>query len=82
VSCGNEDHHAVTADDPFGELWPPSSADTWHVVRRINGFTVWRAIPITPGKEKPGVVGARARYERMYAMQTYNSAPGNAAPEQ
>jgi hypothetical protein len=36
--------HAVTADDPFGEPWPPYSDDIWHVVRRSRGFTVWRAI--------------------------------------
>jgi hypothetical protein len=37
----------VTADDPFGEPWPPSSTDIWHVIRRMNGFTVWRAIRAT-----------------------------------
>jgi hypothetical protein len=37
---------AVTCDDPFGEPWPPHSTHSWHVVLRIRGYTVWRAIEI------------------------------------
>jgi hypothetical protein len=36
----------ITADDPFGEPWPPSSTDIWHVVRRLHGFTLWWSIQI------------------------------------
>jgi hypothetical protein len=34
----------VTADDPLGEPWPPCDAGLWCVVRRLCGFTMWRAI--------------------------------------
>jgi hypothetical protein len=36
----------ITADDAFGESWPPPSNDNWTVIRRLRGFTVWRAIRI------------------------------------
>jgi hypothetical protein len=39
--------HAVTADSFDGYPWPPSSTDTWHVVRRLShNFTLWRSIQI------------------------------------
>ena len=41
----------LTCDDPLGCPWPPSSTDNWHVVRRINGFTVWRSIQIVQQPE-------------------------------
>jgi hypothetical protein len=35
--------HVITADDPFGEPWPPDGSCS--VVRRAsNGFTLWRTI--------------------------------------
>jgi hypothetical protein len=39
----------VTADDPLGEPWPPSTLSTyrWHVARRTQGFTEWRRIELS-----------------------------------
>jgi hypothetical protein len=35
--------HVITADDPFGEPWPPDGSCS--IVRRTsNGFTLWRTI--------------------------------------
>jgi hypothetical protein len=34
--------HVVTADDPFGEPWPPDGLCS--VVRRVRGFTLWRRL--------------------------------------
>jgi hypothetical protein len=34
--------HVITADDPFGEPWPPNAAGPWIVVARARGFTKWR----------------------------------------
>jgi len=34
--------HVITADDPFGEPWPPNAAGPWLVVARVRGFTKWR----------------------------------------
>jgi hypothetical protein len=31
--------HVITADDPFGEPWPPNAAGPWVVVARVRGFT-------------------------------------------
>ena len=45
--------HVITADDPFGEPWPPSSTDNWHVVRRKHGFTKWRAIQVVQPEPPP-----------------------------
>jgi hypothetical protein len=45
--------HAITCDDPWGEPWPPASTDIWHVLRRANGFTAWRAIRIAPSDPPP-----------------------------
>jgi hypothetical protein len=36
--------HLITADDPFGEPWPPNSAGPWIVVACARGFTKWRRI--------------------------------------
>ena len=37
--------HVVTADDPFGEPWPPDGLCS--IVRRARGFTLWRRIFLT-----------------------------------
>jgi hypothetical protein len=34
--------HIITADDPFGEPWPPDGLCS--IVRRAHGFTLWRRI--------------------------------------
>jgi hypothetical protein len=34
--------HIVTADDPFGEPWPPDGQ--FSIVRRAGGFTKWRRL--------------------------------------
>jgi hypothetical protein len=34
--------HVITADDPFGEPWPPDGSCS--IVRRARGFTLWRRI--------------------------------------
>jgi hypothetical protein len=47
--------HIITADDPFGEPWPPDGFCS--VVRRARGFTLWRRVissPITPGAASAG----------------------------
>jgi hypothetical protein len=36
--------HIITADDPFGEPWPPDGFCS--VVRRARGFTLWRRISL------------------------------------
>jgi len=36
--------HVVTADDPFGEPWPPDGSCS--IVHRSHGFTLWRRISI------------------------------------
>jgi len=35
--------HIITADDPFGEPWPPDGSCS--IVRRARGFTLWRRLP-------------------------------------
>jgi hypothetical protein len=46
--------HAVTADDPTGEPWPPSSTDSWCLVRRLpHDFSLWRAIEIVQPDPPP-----------------------------
>jgi hypothetical protein len=48
--------HIVTADDPFGEPWPPDGFCS--VVHRARGFTLWRRVisssPTTPGAASAG----------------------------
>jgi len=53
--------HVVTADDPFGEPWPPDGACS--VMRRAQGFTLWRRFSfksssVTPGAASPGTTTA------------------------
>jgi len=44
--------HVVTADDPFGEPWPPDGSCS--IVRRTNnGFTLWRRISQTHASALP-----------------------------
>jgi hypothetical protein len=38
----------ITADGFDGEPWPPASTDNWTVIRRLHGFTLWRAISGAP----------------------------------
>jgi hypothetical protein len=51
--------HIVSADDPFGEAWPPDGSVS--IVRRTgHGFTLWRRISLqttTP----PSIAAARPR---------------------
>jgi len=47
--------HIITADDSFGEPWPPDGFCS--VVRRTRGFTLWRRVissPTTPGAASTG----------------------------
>ena len=64
----------VTADDPLGEPWPPCDAGLWCVVRRLCGFTMWRAIgwvetavneyiEASPASAHQGIENFRSRQE-------------------
>jgi hypothetical protein len=50
----------ITADDPFGEPWPPHSTHSWHVAHRSRDFTVWRAIEVV--QPEPPPAGAQSTY--------------------
>ena len=55
--------HIVTADDPFGEPWPPSDAGLWCVVRRVRGFTIWRSIQLAsepPPSNAQSICGSKS----------------------
>jgi hypothetical protein len=43
--------HIITADDPFGEPWPPDGSCS--VVHRSYGFTLWRRISIRTTAPSP-----------------------------
>ena len=39
--------HSVTRDSPDGQPWPPSDSTVlWVIVRRAEGYTLWRAIQL------------------------------------
>jgi hypothetical protein len=39
--------HSVTRDSPDGQPWPPSDSNAlWVIVRRAEGYTLWRAIQL------------------------------------
>ena len=39
--------HTVTNDSPDGQPWPPSDSNAlWVIVRRAEGYTLWRAIQL------------------------------------
>jgi hypothetical protein len=41
--------HSMTSDSPDGQPWPPAdSSALWVIVRRANGYTLWRAIQLVP----------------------------------
>ena len=38
---------SITSDSPDGQPWPPSGSDAlWVMLRRADGFTLWRAIEL------------------------------------
>ena len=45
--------HAITADDPWGDPWPPASTDHWFVVYHGHGLTVWRSISVAQSDPPP-----------------------------
>jgi hypothetical protein len=54
----------TTADDFNGQPWPPTG-DGWAVVRRTDGFTVWRSIRLVqsnppPADARPTIIGGTA----------------------
>ena len=54
--------YVITADDPFGEPWPPSR--NCSLVRRTtNGFSLWRRLRLTERRAIDGRQAAR-RYEQ------------------
>jgi hypothetical protein len=39
--------HTITSDDFYGLPWPPSDSNAlWVIVRRAEGYTLWRAIQL------------------------------------
>jgi hypothetical protein len=43
--------HSVTSDSPDGQPWPPSDSNAlWVIVRRAEGYTLWRAIQLAQGR--------------------------------
>jgi hypothetical protein len=55
--------HVITADDPFGEPWPPDG--NCSLVRRTaNGFSLWRRLRLTEQRAIDGRQAAR-RYEQL-----------------
>jgi hypothetical protein len=39
--------HSMTSDSPDGQPWPPPDRNAlWVIVRRAEGFTLWRAIQL------------------------------------
>ena len=44
---GVEIYHSVTNDGPDGQPWPPPDSNAlWVIVRRAEGYTLWRAIEL------------------------------------
>ena len=54
--------HVITADDPFGEPWPPDGHCSL-VRRAANGFSLWRRLRLTEHRAIDGRQAAR-RYEQ------------------
>jgi hypothetical protein len=46
--------HSVTSDSPDGRPWPPSDSNAlWVIVRRAQGYTLWRAIQLAEVRPLP-----------------------------
>jgi hypothetical protein len=36
--------HTTTEDAPDGQCWPPALGEGWHLLRTVDGHTLWRRI--------------------------------------
>jgi hypothetical protein len=57
--------HTITRDSPDGQPWPPSDGSVlWVIVRRVEGYTRWRAIQLA--QERPS---GDASHQEISALQ-------------
>jgi hypothetical protein len=54
--------HIITADDPFGEPWPPDGLCS--IVRRARGFTLWRRVSLQSSSVTPGAARRKIAHTR------------------
>jgi hypothetical protein len=54
----------VTRDSPDGQPWPPSDSSVlWVIVRRAEGYTLWRAIQLAQFVPLPRTVPSHNRQQ-------------------